>query len=220
MKSLSRFLGVFTMSRIHWLAIPAVLATLVLTVSPSSASAQDASATSAAASDVVVEVRGMQDEALKIRRDKAEILRLDRDVSSVILGDPGLVGVTVETPRRIVFVGAREGMTTLTVLDSNGDVITERALIVSSVSDNSNFVRVRRICANPGCEDEDVYYCEDNAACHTVLSEPVPVLKQKTAARVDTASDDMDDMTDDGDGDDGDDAGNTNDDNEDMDQEE
>lgn len=186
MKLLSRFSGVLTMSRFHWLAIPAVLATLVFSFTPSSASAQeDAVVSASASSNVEVTVRGMQEEPFKVRRDKAEIMHLDRPAANIILGDPNLVNMRIETPQMIVFMGAREGMTTLTILDAAGEIITERPLVVSNIDEDPSFVRVRRFCGNArgNCESEDVYFCEDGSACHTVLSEPLPVTVPNRTAR-------------------------------------
>lgn len=179
-------IGVITMSRIHWLAIPAVLASLVLTVPLSDLAAQEAPAAKPpqpeAALGTSVEVRGMSGPTLNVRRDRAEILHLERNAASVIIGNPALVSVTVETPRRLVIVPVDEGMTTLTILDNSGAIITERPVVVSSNLDR-NFVRVRRICPDAaGCEDRDVYYCEDGQGCHTVSSEPTEVAAQSSAA--------------------------------------
>lgn len=173
------------MSRIHWLAIPAVLATLVLTVSPSGAHAvQETSTTDA---EVDVSIRSMNEETLTVRRDKAEVLHLKRDASSVILGNPNLVSITVETPRRLVVVPLAEGMTTLTILDADGGVITERPVVVSSTA-NSSFVRIRRICPDSGsCEPQQVFFCEEGTSCHNVNTQPQQYTPQQAPAMVQPA---------------------------------
>lgn len=104
--------------------------------------------------------------ALQLTPDKSELVRLDRDAGSVIVGNPDHLGVLMDNRRLLILVPREPGATYLTVLDSAGDVVMQRHVIV--VSPKENYIRIRRSCASGdrGCEPTSVYYCP--GMCHPV----------------------------------------------------
>lgn len=106
--------------------------------------------------------------ALNLSPDKSELVRLDREAASVIVGNPNHVTVLLDTPRLAVVIPRQAGATYFTVLDKDGNVITQRHVIVAAPKEN--YVRVRRSCGNAAqgttCRPTSVYFCPD--MCHEI----------------------------------------------------
>ncbi|MBB3933977.1 pilus assembly protein N-terminal domain-containing protein [Aureimonas phyllosphaerae] len=93
---------------------------------------------------------------LTVPIDQARILRIPRQAGSVIIGNPSIADITIHDARTLVLTGRSYGLTNLVVLDTNGDVVLDDSVMVSTVEDHS--LRVYRqgsrqtfACA-PTCE--------------------------------------------------------------------
>lgn len=104
--------------------------------------------------------------ALRLTPDKSELVRLDRDAASVIVGNPNHLGVLMDNPRLLILIPRQPGATYMTLLDKQGAVIMQRHVIVASPK--SDYIRIRRSCANGArdCAETSVYYCP--GMCHKV----------------------------------------------------
>ncbi len=104
--------------------------------------------------------------AIRITPDKSELVRLEKDASSIIVGNPDHLGVLMDNRRLLILVPRAPGATYMTVLDSSGNVIMQRHVIVASPK--SDYIRIRRSCAGQGneCQETSVYYCP--GMCHPV----------------------------------------------------
>jgi hypothetical protein len=103
---------------------------------------------------------------LRITPDKSELVRLETDASSIIVGNPDHLGVLMDNRRLLILVPRAPGATYMTVLNSAGNVIMQRHIIVASPK--SDYIRIRRSCAGQGsdCQATSVYYCP--GMCHQV----------------------------------------------------
>ncbi|MGZ9097368.1 MAG: pilus assembly protein N-terminal domain-containing protein [Micavibrio sp.] len=103
---------------------------------------------------------------IRITPDKSELVRLETDASSIIVGNPDHLGVLMDNRRLLILVPRAPGATYMTVLDSAGNVIMQRHIIVASPK--SDYIRIRRSCAGQGsdCQATSVYYCP--GMCHQV----------------------------------------------------
>lgn len=103
---------------------------------------------------------------IRITPDKSELVRLEKDASSIIVGNPDHLGVLMDNRRLLILVPRAPGATYMTVLDSAGNVIMQRHVIVASPK--SDYIRIRRSCAGQGneCQETSVYYCP--GMCHPV----------------------------------------------------
>ncbi len=81
-------------------------------------------------------------DGLTVPIDQARILRIQRQAASVIIGNPSIADVTIHDARTLVLTGRSYGLTNLVVLDSDGEVLLDDSVVVSSVEDHS--VRVYR----------------------------------------------------------------------------
>lgn len=81
-------------------------------------------------------------DGLTVPIDQARILRIPRQAGSVIIGNPSIADITIHDARTLVLTGRSYGLTNLVVLDTNGEVVLDDSVMVSSVEDHS--VRVFR----------------------------------------------------------------------------
>ena len=106
--------------------------------------------------------------SITLTPDKSELIRLDQDASSVIVGNPDHLGVLMDNRRLLILIPRQPGATYLTVLDSKGQVIMQRHVLVAVPG--ADYVRIRRSCsgqaAAQGCQPTSVYYCP--GMCHEV----------------------------------------------------
>jgi hypothetical protein len=111
--------------------------------------------------------------AIDISPDKPRILQLSEDASSVIIGNPEHASVAIDNPRLLLITAKRPGMTGLTVLGKNGQVILQENLVVNGPT--HNFIRIKNACINggEGCQPTRMFHCEKGTACNNVIvSEP------------------------------------------------
>lgn len=107
--------------------------------------------------------------ALEVSPDGPRIVQLREDAASVIVGNPAHASVVMDNPRMLIINAGIPGMTRLTVLGRNGNVILSENIIVNGAS--NGFVRVRNACINGGdnCQPTRMFYCEAGDACHNVI---------------------------------------------------
>jgi len=104
---------------------------------------------------------------VRMTPDKSELIRLDRKAATIIVGNPSHLSVLADTSKTLVLVPQQPGATHFTVLDSHGEVIMQRHVIVASPKEH--YIRIRRACASvedDGCQETSVYFCPD--MCHEV----------------------------------------------------
>lgn len=102
---------------------------------------------------------------LSITSDKSELVRLDSDAASIVVGNPDHLGVLMDNRRLLILVPRAPGATYMTVLNSAGEVIMQRHVIVGTPK--ADYIRIRRSCAGQkNCQETSVYYCP--GMCHPV----------------------------------------------------
>lgn len=112
------------------------------------------------------------DDIIRITPDKTKIVRLNQDAASVIVTNPAHASVLLDSPRLLVVMPRVPGSTSFTVLNSKGQVILERTVIVSGLA-KQKYVRIRKMCDNGGtggCVPTSYFYCPDG--CYEVLTVP------------------------------------------------
>ena len=113
-----------------------------------------------------VDADQITDPTLKMTPDKSELIRLDRDANLISIGNPAHLSIMADTARTLVLVPQAPGTTFFTVLDSDGNVIMQRHVIVASPKEK--YLRIRSNCAadDKGCQTTRVFYCPD--MCHEI----------------------------------------------------
>jgi hypothetical protein len=104
--------------------------------------------------------------ALRLTSNKNEIIRLEQDAASVIVNNPAHATVMLDSARLLIVMPHMPGTTSFTVLNSSGEVVLQKDIIVTNVQ--PKYVRVRRICAgnDASCIPAAYYYCPDG--CYEV----------------------------------------------------
>jgi len=105
---------------------------------------------------------------IEVLIDQATMLRLERPVAEIVVGNPSIADVAVQSGKVIVLTGKSFGETNLIVLDSQGETLINRRVIVEEPA--GGYVTVYRgssrqtlHCA-PNCEtplvigDEPTYF--------------------------------------------------------------
>ncbi len=104
---------------------------------------------------------------VRLTPDKSELIRLDREAVTIIVGNPEHVSVLADTSKTLVLVPQLPGATHFTVLDSHGEVIMQRHVIIASPKER--YVRIRRSCAGASsdeCQETSMFFCPD--MCHEI----------------------------------------------------
>ncbi len=106
---------------------------------------------------------------IRLTPEKLEMIELEQDAASVFVGNPTHLNVLLDTPNTLVLIPRQPGATHFKVINSAGDVIMERHVIVASPK--QDFVRIRRTCAIMGgdseqCKEYSIFFCPD--MCHNV----------------------------------------------------
>lgn len=103
---------------------------------------------------------------LRISPDKPEVIQLDREAVNILVGSEQHLRVVPDTNRTIVLIPKQPGSTYFKALDAEGKVIMQRHVIIGAPK--SNYIRIRRACANgdKDCKPYSIYYCPD--MCHEV----------------------------------------------------
>jgi hypothetical protein len=107
-----------------------------------------------------------EEDALRLTPNKNKIIRLDQDAASIIVNNPDHASVMLDSPRLIIVMPRLPGTTSFTVLNSAGETILQKDVIVTNVQ--PQYVRVRRVCASgdTACTPAAYYYCPDG--CYEV----------------------------------------------------
>lgn len=103
---------------------------------------------------------------LKITPDKSELIRLNQKAGSIIVGNPDHLNVLADSAKTIVLVPKLPGATYITILNTSGEVIMQRHVIIGTAKER--YIRIRKTCAgqDESCQPTQVYFCPD--ACHEV----------------------------------------------------
>lgn len=101
---------------------------------------------------------------IAVSPDKPEIVKLDVDAASIIVGSPKYASVTLDNPRTMLVIPRAEGATSLTVLNSDGEIVMEKSIIVGGPKEK--YVRIRRACPENlgGCMSSQTFYCPDGCS--------------------------------------------------------
>lgn len=105
---------------------------------------------------------------INLSPDKSEIIKLDQKATTVISGNPNHLSVLPSNAQELILVGRAPGATYFTALNSKGEVIMQRHVIVAGPKEK--YVRIRKSCAATGdkaCQATQVYYCPDT--CHEIV---------------------------------------------------
>lgn len=76
----------------------------------------------------------MADDVISVVWRKAQFLPIKGDPASIIIGDPNVTDVSIEGPGKILIFGKVPGETSLMVLDANGDLLINAAVVVTPES--------------------------------------------------------------------------------------
>lgn len=130
---------------------------------------------------------------LHVTPDQTRVVKLEEDAASIIVSNSDHFNVFIDTPRILVIVPQIPGAGSFTALNSNGDVITQRHVIVAAPK--QKYVRIRRACNNsddPRCNPISIFYCPKG--CHQVSVKSPETLQAQTvddsAANVSSSSSD------------------------------
>lgn len=117
---------------------------------------------------------------IKLTPDKSELIRLNEKAGSIIIGNADHLSVLADNAKTLILVPKVLGATYITVLDTNGNVLMQRHVIIGHPKEK--YVRIRKSCAGVEegeCQATQVYYCPD--MCHQVLT-PQDVDEDESAA--------------------------------------
>ena len=142
-----------------------VLGTFGLSLMPQASSAQEFSLFPSKTITVDEDIEQTHP-MVRLTPEQSKIIKLSKDAVSVIVGNPAHLSVLLDTPRVLVLVPRIPGASHFTVLDSRGNVMMQRHVIVASPKEK--YVRIRRSCRADaeGCLRTSVYYCPD--ICHDI----------------------------------------------------
>jgi len=128
----------------------------------------------------------LKDGPLKLTSNKNAIIKLSQDAASVIVNNPVHASVMLDSPRLLIIIPHAPGTTSFTVLNTLGNVIMQKNIIVSNVQ--PKYIRIRRICAasSTGCQANSYFYCPDGCYGVTTVSQgdgkaPPPPLRRSSA---------------------------------------
>ena len=111
------------------------------------------------------------DSVIRMTPDKTKIIHLTQDASSVIVTNPANLSVLLDSPRLLIVMPRTPGTTSFTVLNSKGETIAEKTVIVAAAA-KPKYVRIRKVCDNAGgsCVPTSYFYCPDG--CYEVMTVP------------------------------------------------
>jgi hypothetical protein len=111
-------------------------------------------------------VEAGDEDTIRITPDTVKIVKLEADAASVIVANPDHAAVVLDSPRLLVVMPRQPGVTSFTVLDSSGETLLTRTVIVAGTV-KPHYVRVRRACgSDQGCVPYAYFYCPDG--CYEV----------------------------------------------------
>ena len=111
-------------------------------------------------------IKPLKDDTLRLTSNKDQIIRLDQDAASVVVNNPAHAVVMLDSPRLLIVMPRAPGATSFSVLNSAGETILRKEIIVTNVQ--PKYVRVRRMCgsSDSGCVPAAYFYCPDG--CYEV----------------------------------------------------
>lgn len=113
--------------------------------------------------------QAQQDERhIRITADRPAIVQLDRNASSVIVGNPAHATAALDSATTLIINPVQPGATSLIVLDSEGQTILEKQLLINAPQ--ASYMRINRICSastRDTCRQTSVYYCQQG--CHEIV---------------------------------------------------
>lgn len=112
--------------------------------------------------------------AIDVSADGPKLVHLSHDASSVIVGNPAHATVSLDNPRLLIVNAGAPGVTKLTVIGKNGQVILDDYVRVNAPT--GNMIRVKNACINGGdvCQQTKLYHCQNGQACNTVSVSEAP----------------------------------------------
>jgi len=110
----------------------------------------------------------VEDDILRLTTNKDKLVRLDKDAASVIVNNPEHASVMLDSPRLLIVMPRQPGATSFSVLDSAGNTILHKEIIVTNVQ--PQYVRIRRMCAgsDASCAPTSYFYCPNG--CYEVTT--------------------------------------------------
>ena len=97
-----------------------------------------------------------QESPVIVTVDRAKVFRVTRPAATVIIGNPSIADATIEDEKTLVLTGRSFGVTNLIILDTAGDPIVDRTVVVRG--HETNTVRIYRraqretLACAPVCE--------------------------------------------------------------------
>ena len=88
--------------------------------------------------------------------DRAKVLRISRPADTVIIGNPSIADATIQDRQTLVLTGRSFGVTNIVILDSDGEPIVDKTIVVQG--HDTNTVRIYRrairetLACSPVCE--------------------------------------------------------------------
>lgn len=115
--------------------------------------------------DAAASATQAQDSIIRLTPDASRIVRLTEDAASVIVTNPEHARVILDSPRLLIVLPRQPGSTSFTVLNSKGESILEKNIVVATASAKKQYVRIRRMCGQSGagsdCVPVSYYFCPD-----------------------------------------------------------
>ena len=108
----------------------------------------------------------MADDVIRMRTDRPLVLKLDQEASNILIGNDLFLNIFPDSRNTLILMPLQPGATFFRALDSDGNTILEKRVIVGTPP--QDYVRVRRSCAADDelCAFQSIYYCPDS--CHIV----------------------------------------------------
>lgn len=101
---------------------------------------------------------------LHMTPDQSMILEFDKPIGRIILPHAQHINILRDAEKRAVVIPHAPGTTYFIILDTNGETLMKRHVIVASPK--QNYLRIRRNCngGSRNCEQTSVYWCPN--MCH------------------------------------------------------
>lgn len=106
------------------------------------------------------------DDVIEMVTDRPMVLKLDKDVSNILIGNDLYLNILPDSRRTLILMPVQPGATFFRAIDSDGNTIIEKRVIVAAKK--RNYIRVKQACGEDDelCSFQSIYYCPD--MCHTV----------------------------------------------------
>lgn len=106
------------------------------------------------------------DDVIEMVTDRPMVLKVDKDVSNILIGNDLYLNILPDSRRTLILMPVQPGATFFRAIDSDGNTIIEKRVIVAAKK--RNYIRVKQACSEDDelCSFQSIYYCPD--MCHTV----------------------------------------------------